>query len=319
MNKFHLPCVHGCSLNDSLVDNETLVRELIFTYKCINNCGNCHLLNVSYRTMRAELAVHIVEESINYAETHSYTKLVLHLIGGEVLDDFDALKKFYNKISDFKSMLHIYFIVDTCGRNLTDECKKWLSNNEDILLRLRWNDFTKSEVWDKDSDFWSRKTYTILWKINKKDFSKILSNADILFGINKPIVPEYSYLGRLDINDYMEYCRQLNYLARYNALNYIIPSNLKNEHIYDCNANKQIETIDFDGKKYFCKYMSPMYNLKRVYTKVYEPLNVPDTCRKCSAKDVCELCPAARVLKNNTQCELLRRQYRVCVIKSKNT
>lgn len=62
-----------------------------------------------------------------------------------------------------------------------------------------------------------------------------------------------------------------------------------------------------------------MYNLKKIYSKVYEQFDIPDSCGTCSAKNVCELCPAARVLKNNTQCELLRRQYRISVIKSKNT
>lgn len=318
MNKLHLPCVQGCSLNDSLADSETLVRELIFTYKCEKKCSNCHLLNVSDSTMSVELAVNIVKESIDYAKENGLKNLFLHLIGGEVLDEFDCVKDFCNKVTELKSEIPIYFFVDTCGRKITDECKQWLNDNNKVYIRLRWNDFTKSEVWDSDNEFWSSKTDTVLWKIGKKNFSNIIYDVDTFADIKKYAIPEYPHLGTLDINDYKEYCRQLNYLSKYNVLDFIIASDY-----FDCcsvekNSIKQIETVDVDGKKYFCKYMSPMYNFSRVYNKVYEQPDIPESCSKCDAKDVCELCPAARVLKNNYQCEILRRQYKAYCINEKS-
>lgn len=305
MQKLHLPCVQGCSLNSPLIDSETLVRELIFTYKCNNPCKHCHMLCRNNRTMNPQLAVNIVKDSIDYARQNGYKKLAVCLIGAEVLDAFDELKEFYEHLTMIDTQIPVSILIETCHTSISEECKKWLSDAKNIYLSLRTD--SPAEQFSDEIDF--SQYYSICQRISRNDFSDIFRNTVVVLDKFPIGVTEYFPLGRLDKNDYEEYCKQLHLLKKHNLLESFTASDFSN----CCSPNnsaKQIETIDTDGKKYFCKYMSPAYNLSSIYKKVSPNNDIPLSCNECQAKDCCSLCPAARVLKSNSQCQILRRQYK---------
>ena len=322
--KILLPMAQGCALTYPFVDGKTLVRELIFTYRCAADCDNCHLPIKNNRTMPVNISLETVEESVEYAKKNGYNNLQLYLIGGEALQAFEALKEFYGGVQSIKMQnpdIIINIFIETCGTNISDECKFWLlekvanENARDLYLILRWNslnNYTKDKILLEDnnkySDFWRLMIALISLRLEKENFS-----TDNLTTLYNNVVYINSLSKLCAVNCYFD-MRNVN-LRRYNKLlNSFLLKGVNFSFFYrsingcSCGASedRNIETIDFNGCKYHCKYLSPAYQLGGVFSQNNEEFERPETCKKCVVASKCFPCAAAMVKTNDVQCEIQR-------------
>ncbi len=328
-SKILLPQAQGCTLTYPCVDSETLVRELIFTYRCNADCGNCHLPIINQRTMPVELTLDTVKESVDYARKNGYKRLQLYLIGGEALHAFESLKDFYDKVQGVEELnkdITITIFIETCGRNLSDECKQWLlekisekQDSRDLHLILRWdslNNFTKDKIWQEEKingkkypDFWKLMTGIITLRLEKENFTAenittLYNNVIYINSLSK--LRGVNYYFDMSSVDARKYCKLINtFILKGVNFDFFCRS------IEGCSCKegekKNIETIDFNGDRYPCRYLSPAYHLSGVYSQDYTDFERPDSCKSCIVADKCYPCPAAMARTSTTQCIMMRR------------
>lgn len=298
------PYSQGCTLADPYIDGETLVRELIFTYRCSADCESCHLMVKNKNAMKPETALRIAQESVEYAKENGFNKVCFYLIGGEAFEALDRLQEFYSSLREKTYDIPILVRIVTCGKSISQEGYQWLKDNPEVSLALKWDSSTKDLVWDKAPQCFKNAVDIVYLTVNSKEIYKLKENFAFLSTLSIPVIADYSTLDRLCRADLEQFLLQLYICAKiFNPLYKLIflPDF---DSCTDCSKGN-IESINFNGRKYLCKYLSPGYQLSRIYSEE-PPKGTPAECADCRAKDICKLCPAAKAVMNNNYCELMR-------------
>lgn len=298
------PYSHGCTLADPYIDSDTLVRELIFTYRCSVNCDNCHLMVRNKNTIKPEVAMRIADESVKFAKKNGFKKICFYLIGGEAFEALDRLKEFYCSLQERSYGVPILFRIATCGKSVSGEGYRWLKNNHNVSLALRWNSSTKLDVWDKANDDFKDAVKVIYLTINNQEIYKLKDNLLCLSKLRIPVIADYSKLDRMSRADLEQFLLQLYICAGLFKPIYESVFLTGSTQCSDCVKNN-ICSVNFNGRKYHCKYLSPGYQLSRIYSEEIREER-PKDCYSCRAKEICRLCPAAKANINNNYCEIMR-------------
>ena len=302
--QINYPYMHGCTLADPFVDDGTFVQEMIFSYRCSAECERCHMLVRNKNAMKPETAIRIADDSVAYAVSSGFKRIIFSLIGGEAFEALDRLEEFYHMLIERKYRIPILFRIVTCGKSVSDEAYKWLDEHPEISLALRWDSSTKETVWNHSPESFRRAVDVIYLTITQSEIYQIKDNLLACAKLNIPIVPDYSMLNRLNKADLEQYLIQMYICAGLSKPLYRHLF-LTNFHTCGDRNSRGIRCANFNGKMYQCRFLAPGYQLSRIYST--DPSDImPKECENCSAKSSCLLCPAAAASVNNLYCEMLR-------------
>lgn len=266
------PIVNCCSA--SLVDKNTYVRELIFTY-CRKTCKHCPLANKSIRKMSPEAVYKHIHDAVQVAKSKQLSKVQIQLIGGDMLGAWEEFIGICRWIEQVKWELPVSLGAVICGCNLTQEKQEWLlQNGRRIQLIYRWDEITGLANWVNYSLLRHPMVGCVQWFVTPKTIPRMKSELSMLLRYGKRIQLEFFELESWSSDDYTDFFAQLGKLIieEYRFSGPLVLHQFGLEYQEQC--SKQVDTIDVTGKCYRCRYLSPERmihsTLLRYYSKDQE-------------------------------------------------
>jgi len=266
------PIVSCCSA--SLTDEDTYVRELIFTY-CRQSCKHCPLANKSIRKMSLETVHKHIREAVQIAQSKQYSKVQIQLIGGDALNAWEEFTEVCRFVGQTKWELPVSLGAVICGCNLAPEKQEWLLQcRNNVQLIYRWDETTGLDNWMNYSLLRHPMVGCIQWFVTPKTIPRMNSELSMLLRYRKRIQLEFFALELWSSDDYADFFSQLGKLiiTEYHSIGPLALRQFGWNYPNKC--SQQLDTIDVTGKCYHCRYLSPERmihsTLSRYYSKVHE-------------------------------------------------
>lgn len=133
----HAPLEPSASISKAMGRDPRSVKlcMLILTHSCNLNCSYCYEKFKSARKMSRETALAAFREQLqNVRNSSEYEWLLVDLFGGEPLLNFDVIRYLVEWVRENVSDVPVQFTISSNGTLLTDEIKRWLAANRDLVF-----------------------------------------------------------------------------------------------------------------------------------------------------------------------------------------
>jgi len=286
------PIVNCCST--LLADEDTYVRELIFTY-CRKPCKYCPLVNKSIRKMSPETVREYIQEAVLIAQSKQLSKVRIQLIGGDALGTWDEFTEVCKLVRQTKWDLPVSLGAVICVCSLTQEKQDWLlENSRSVQLVYRWDEIKGKENWIRFPLLRHPMVECVQWFVTPSTIPQMYSELSALLCYGKKIQLEFFALESWSSNDYAAFFAQLGKLiiAEYYSRGPQVLRRFGLDHPEQC--QRQLETVDVSGNCYRCRYLSPERMIYSTLTRYYTQAQGSDTCD--AAGDILTRRPAYKLL-----------------------
>ena len=321
---------------------------LVLTHQCNLRCRYCYEKHKDNCTMSYDVAKNIIEKELNLLDKYSIVQI--DLFGGEPFLEFDLIKKIvdYSRKCAFKKKF--YFFITTNGCLLSDEIKKWLRDNTDLVqlsLSLdgtkKMQDINRCNSFDKIDLSFFKTTYpeqTVKMTISNETLRNMAEGVIFLhsrgFGVscNLAYGIDWSDLSNVNAlssqlkilidfylkNPSIESCSMLDVRRLINV------SRNSNTNSMVCGVGRGTKAFDYDGHQYPCQHFLPIsIGVKQARNaakiKFYSE-EIPDylmdrQCAKCVVRNICMTCYGANyaatgnIFKHDeNMCKLFKIQFK---------
>lgn len=319
-------------------NKKTGTLMLIITNKCNLSCSYCYENNRPNKVIQLDIAKTNITEILN---SDTFSSINISLFGGEPFLYFELVKEICEWTWEQKWKIPYIFNFSTNGTLLKDNMKKWIiKNRKKLYVSLSVDGGRESQNMNRnnsfdliDLDFFSAIKASIKMTISKKSLPNLckdvkfihsydfeFSDCNLAMGIDWSESENLFFLKR-ELEKLLEFYKQNLHLNPAQIINMDIGGceNKKVMHKW-CGVGRELMTIDVDGKKYPCNFITPMtFNddeldilLKTDFTDVREILD-KDCFDNCYIYPVCPTCYAADYsithsinTKDKSICELMK-------------
>ena len=336
-------------------ESEVLEKEegnliLILTSECNLRCTYCYEDHKKRKSMSLETAKQVISEVLNREDKYRFVRILL--FGGEPLLEFELIREMCEWTWKNNWPVKYIFSFSTNGTLLNKEMKAWIQHNRDkieLVLSADGNkysqDINRSNSFDKiDFDFFiktnehpmvkmtiSRESLPFLYEnvvfFHEKGFD--FAECNMAVGIDWKNEELYNIL-REQLEQLVQYYKVNKHLTPANILNMDLEMCERIRKVQKwCGVGKELMTVDTDGKRYPCNYITPMSfsneDLQKLlstdFTKDIEILD-GECLEKCYLFPICPTCYAADYsltgkikTKNKSACKLVElRAYYTAIL-----
>lgn len=314
---------------------------LIVTNACNLNCVYCYEKHDNRGTMPLEIAQKEISKVLNDSDKYSF--ISIQLFGGEPFLCFELVKEICEWTWSHDWKVPYMFIISTNGTMLRENVKKWLLQNKERVRLILSADgdrdsqnHNRSNSYDKiDYHFFKFNWINPEVKMTVSPYSlKNLSNDIIFFHKKGFRFSDCNLAMGIDWSDRHNVATLKNELKKlvtyYIEHPQLTPANIINQEVGRCEnkrvmykwcgVGRELMTVDVDGKKYPCNFITPMTfteeQLDLLMRKDYTNIRalVDKKCfDTCYLYPICPTCYGADFLyggsinqKNKSACEVVK-------------
>lgn len=248
---------------------------LIITRWCNLKCTYCYEHHKSQQMMSVDLALRLVTQALNQAETQKYEVLHITFMGGEPFYNFKVIKCVVEWSIKQKSHVLIEASAATNGTMITQEVKDWLTRHRNVLkIQLSYDGGVSQQITNRTPKPLDLRFFLTTFPIQGVH---ITISKDTLPSLSDSVTSLVSIGARCSTNlaagtnwsndDAMIYLRELrviaeNYLAKYADVEPIpilsCSLGLVGEQHPQAKPSCNGLTYDVDGTAYPCHLFSPI-------------------------------------------------------------
>lgn len=272
--------------------------------------------------MSFETARSSVEEQMEYVDNHSeYSWLIVEFFGGEPLLNFPVIRELLSWARDNQHRCPVMFMVVTNGTLLTEEVRRWVSENKDLVcVSVSYDGSEVAQRTNRGSSIESALEYCHReWP----DMSfRMTVSPDSLPTLSEDIrsAAERGYMLRSQLafgmkwseSDRVLFEKQLRelkdyYISHPDVLPALLPARFTGgedspaECVQRCGAGRDRICYDVDGTTYACSMFAPVCAGAKALP--YEEYHPDDTnnhndpfCIDCPIRHSCYVCPAQNII-----------------------
>lgn len=256
--------------------------SICLTHNCNLNCVYCYQKHDIGSRMSFETAKKVIRYIFENVPDGK-DGVEIDFIGGEPLLEFALIKKIFEYTKSLKPSIPYLFYATTNGTVLTEEMKRWFTENkESFWLGLsldgdrKTHNYNRSNSFDKiDIDFFKRnwQSQTIKMTLSEYSLKHLAHDIKFLHTLGFPISGVNEAEGDFDF-DKDEYIKTLSVQLKELSDFYTENDNLElnqmlNKRLSLCEAKNRERKkwcgigdgtvfFDVDGKRYPCSFITPM-------------------------------------------------------------
>jgi len=296
---------------------------LTITESCNLNCPYCYEHHKSDRAMSIDLAVKIAEQELFSQNDYEYVKF--QFFGGEPFIEFETIRALVEHIKKHEYPKLYSFEITTNGTLLTNEIKKWLIENKDLVycfLSLdgtrEMHNINRSNSFDAiDLSFFSKNypNCQVKMTVSEKTLPNLFDGVKFCYDNGFQVFWNLGYGINWSNQENAEILsRELKKLIDFHLKTpNITPSAMLSDPISKivyqkeggftqswCATGLQMVAYSIDGKKYPCQFFSPVTSGEKAIElgNIEIKLDIPDDkldekCRSCVIRAVCPTCYGA--------------------------
>ena len=294
---------------------------LIITNQCNLRCTYCYEKHENHGSMSLEVAQENIRKVLN--DDQKYSSITISIFGGEPFLEFKRMKEICEWTWKQNWKVPYKFSFSTNGTLLNSKSKAWLKMHKDQLFLVLSADGTEESQNINRSNSYSKIDYDFFTQTWKNPQVKMTVSKNSLKNLAKDIIffheknftfaecnlamgidwesERYTSLLEEQLQILLNYYIKHPELEPAQIINMSIGS-CENKKVLKkwCGVGRELMTIDVDGKKYPCNYITPMsFNQDELeillhydFTSVREILD-EDCYNKCYLYPVCPTCYGA--------------------------
>jgi len=265
---------------------------LCLTHSCNLNCVYCYQKHTHNEKMTIEVARQSIDWIFNNVPTDA-DSIEIGFIGGEPLLEFSLIKEIVNYVLKKDIEIPYIFFANTNGTVLTEDMKKWFSNNKDIFHlglsidgKKETHNYNRSNSFDKiDIEYFKNNwpEQSVKMTISQQSIKTLADDIKYIHSIGFNEISGVNLAEGISDWDKEEYlfiiANQLKLLVEYYVENNKIkPDLMFSKRIDICEMEKEKRRtcgigigspfFDIDGKIYPCSYFTPMTFSKIELTEI---------------------------------------------------
>lgn len=293
---------------------------LTITEACNLQCAYCYEEHKSKKAMPIDLAIRLAEEELNADNGYEFVKF--QFFGGEPFIEFGVIKAVVERVKSRKYSKGYSFEITTNGTLLTDDIKKWLIANKDVVscyLSLDGNremhNINRSNSFDKiDLNFFAKHypCCQVKMTVSEKTLPTLFEGVKFCYDNAFRVFWNLGFgIDWSDSHNEEILSRELLKLINYHLENPEVPvstmlsdSITKVAYVQEntgvqtwCATGQQMVAYGIDGRKYPCQFFSPVTSgenakeLGEIKIDPEIPIEALDAkCRDCVIRAACPTC-----------------------------
>lgn len=325
---------------------------LIITNECNLRCTYCYENHIRKEPMSIEIAKENIENTL--MNDKKYEQITISLFGGEPFLYFERVKEICEWTWSKNWKVPYIFSFSTNGTLITEEVKDWLRKNGDRILLVLSADGTKESQDINRSNSFDKIDFKFFTQNWSNPQVKMTISLESLSNLSKDIIffhnlgfnfaecnlamgidwsnKKYISVLKEELDILIDFYKENKKLIPAQIINMEVGAceNKKVLHKW-CGVGRELMTIDVDGRRYPCNYITPMsfsedelnVLLNTDFTDIRAILD--ENCfKECYLYPVCPTCYGADYRltksikqKDKTICELMKiRAYYSAMLKA---